>query len=56
MCNELMKMTPDVLRNHTLFLAGMCDMDLRPQLYNNAIVTGGNSLLQVSCYIRRDQV
>lgn len=25
---------------------GMCDMDLRPQLYNNAIVTGGNSLLQ----------
>ena len=23
-------------------------MDLRPQLYNNAIVTGGNSLLQVS--------
>ena len=25
---------------------GMCYMDLRPQLYNNAIVTGGNSLLQ----------
>ncbi|KAK2701659.1 hypothetical protein QYM36_019700, partial [Artemia franciscana] len=25
---------------------GMCDVDLRPSLYGNVIVTGGNSLLQ----------
>lgn len=26
---------------------GMCDVDVRPALYNNVIVTGGNSFLQV---------
>lgn len=25
---------------------GMCDVDLRPTLYNNVVVTGGNTLLQ----------
>jgi len=28
--------------------AGMCDVDIRPTLYNNIVVTGGNSLLQVN--------
>lgn len=27
---------------------GMCDVDVRPALYNNVIVTGGNSFLQVN--------
>ena len=27
---------------------GMCDVDLRPSLYGNVVVTGGNTLLQVS--------
>jgi len=26
----------------------MCDVDLKPALYNSIIVSGGNSLLQVS--------
>ena len=26
---------------------GMCDVDLRPSLYGNVVVTGGNTLLQV---------
>ncbi|CAI6357131.1 unnamed protein product [Macrosiphum euphorbiae] len=26
--------------------AGMCDVDIRPTLYNNIVVTGGNSLIQ----------
>ena len=25
---------------------GMCDVDLRPSLYGNVVVTGGNTLLQ----------
>ena len=33
---------------------GMCDVDLRPSLYGNVVVTGGNTLLQVSIvYLRR---
>ena len=27
---------------------GMCDVDLRPSLYGNVVVTGGNTLLAVS--------
>lgn len=27
---------------------GMCDVDIRPSLYNSVVVTGGNSFLQVS--------
>ena len=27
---------------------GMCDVDVRPSLYNSVVVTGGNSFLQVS--------
>lgn len=27
--------------------AGMCDVDVRPTLYNNIVITGGNSLIQV---------
>lgn len=27
---------------------GMCDVDIRPALYNSVIVTGGNSFLQVN--------
>lgn len=30
---------------------GMCDVDVRPALYNNVIVTGGNSFLQVIYWI-----
>jgi actin-related protein len=30
---------------------GMCDVDVRPALYNNVIVTGGNSFLQVHFWI-----
>lgn len=26
---------------------GMCDVDIRSNLFNNIVVTGGNSLLQV---------
>ncbi|KAF0748919.1 actin-like protein 6A, partial [Aphis craccivora] len=26
--------------------AGMCDVDVRPTLYNNIVITGGNSLIQ----------
>ena len=29
---------------------GMCDVDLRPSLYGNVVVTGGNTLLQVSTW------
>lgn len=28
--------------------AGMCDVDIRPSLYNNIVITGGNSLIQVN--------
>jgi len=31
--------------------AGMCDVDIRPTLYNNIVVTGGNSLIQVKYWI-----
>lgn len=31
---------------------GMCDVDIRPSLYNSVVVTGGNSFLQVSCLDR----
>lgn len=27
---------------------GMCDVDIRPSLYNSVVVTGGNSFLQVN--------
>lgn len=26
---------------------GMCDVDIRPSLYNSVVITGGNSFLQV---------
>ena len=34
---------------------GMCDVDLRPSLYGNVVVTGGNTLLQVSFLILRQE-
>jgi actin-related protein len=30
--------------------AGMCDVDIRPTLYNNIVITGGNSLIQVKYF------
>jgi len=34
---------------------GMCDVDLRPSLYGNVVVTGGNTLLQVSFLFLRQE-
>ena len=35
---------------------GMCDVDLRPSLYGNVVVTGGNTLLQVSFLFLRQEI
>lgn len=30
---------------------GMCDVDVRPALYGSVVITGGNSFIQVNCFV-----